>query len=170
MSSENEVLNRCVQRKKEWNKNQTSGNLRKSVFYDEIDAVLGCRDVVTLQHVLETGDSTTGTSSDGDSPLNLSTELSSSSSQGQECGPKEPVPTPKSCLEREKGKGKRKRNLEGDNDTERESQYVKQAVDGIKSQGERVVSCMEKMQEMQMQQMTFMNQFMGNFLQAFKDK
>lgn len=102
--------------------------------------------------------------------MNLSTELSSSSSQGQECGPKEPVPTPKSRLEREKGKGKRKRNLEGDNDTERESQYFKQAVDGIKSQGERVVSCMEKMQEMQMQQMTFMNQFMGNFLQAFKDK
>lgn len=136
-------------------KKKKNGTKIKPVETYEIDAVLGCRDVVTLQHVLETGDSTTGTSSDGDSPLNLSTELSSSSSQGQECGPKEPVPTPKSCLEREKGKGKRKRNLEGDNDTECESQYFKQAVDGIKSQGERVVSCMEKMQEMQMQWETF---------------
>jgi len=29
---------------------------------------------------------------------------------------------------------------------------------------------MEKKQELQMQQMQIMNQFMGNFLQAFKDK
>jgi len=29
---------------------------------------------------------------------------------------------------------------------------------------------MEKMQEVQMQQMKMMNQFMGNFLQAFKEK
>lgn len=57
----------------------------KSILYDEIDAVLGCRDVVTLRHVLETGDSSTmGTcSADSDSPLNVSTE----SSQGQECSP-----------------------------------------------------------------------------------
>ncbi len=155
--------------RKEWNKNQTGGGLRKSVLYDEIDAVLGCRDVVTLPHVLETGDSTTSSSLDSDSPLNSSTE--SSSGQGQECSPKEPVPVPKSRLERKKGKGKkRKRDLEDDDYTERESEHFKQAIDGIKSQGERVVSCMEKMQEMQMQQVTVMNQFMGNFLQAFKDK
>jgi len=65
---------------------------------------------------------------------------------------------------------KKKRDLEDDNYTECKSEHFTQAIDGIKSQGERVVSCMEKMQEMQMQQMTVMNQFMGNFLQAFKDK
>jgi len=48
--------------KKEWKRNQTGGNLRKSVFYDEIDAVLGCRDIVTLKHVQEAGDSPSTTS------------------------------------------------------------------------------------------------------------
>ena len=33
---------------KEWNRKQTRGSKKKSMFYDEIDAVLGCRDIVTL--------------------------------------------------------------------------------------------------------------------------
>ena len=48
--------------------------------------------------------------------------------------------------------------------------HFKRAYDEIKSQGERVTTSMEKMQQIQMQQMIMMNQFMGNFLQAFKDK
>lgn len=79
--------------------------------------------------------------------------------------PKRTSSLPKSRLERKKGKGKkRKRDLEDDDDTECESEHFKQAINGIKSQREHVVSCMEKMQEMQM------HQFMGNFLQAVKDK
>ena len=42
---------------KDWNSKQTGGHRRQSVFYEEIDAVLGCRDVVTLQHVAEAGTS-----------------------------------------------------------------------------------------------------------------
>lgn len=42
---------------KEWNRKQTGGSIRKSVFYDEIDAILGCRDIVTLNHVSEAGSS-----------------------------------------------------------------------------------------------------------------
>ena len=49
-------------------------------------------------------------------------------------------------------------------------EHFKRAYDEIKSQRECVASSMEKMQELQMQQMQIMNQFMGNFLQAFKDK
>ena len=40
---------------KDWNKNQTGGSLRKSVYYDEVDKILGCRDVVTFDHVAEAG-------------------------------------------------------------------------------------------------------------------
>ena len=40
---------------KDWNKNQTGGNLRKSVYYDEIDKILGCRDLVTFNNVAEAG-------------------------------------------------------------------------------------------------------------------
>lgn len=33
---------------KDWNSKQSGGNLRKSAYYDEIDEVLGYRNVVTL--------------------------------------------------------------------------------------------------------------------------
>ena len=36
---------------KEWNRKQTGGSKKKSLFYDEIAAVLGCRDIVTLTNV-----------------------------------------------------------------------------------------------------------------------
>ena len=144
--------------RKEWNRNQTGGSLRKSVFYEEIDAVLGCRDFVTLKNVHEAGNSssTTPRSADSESPLNVSVESSSA------IEPKESVLPLKSRLERKKGQGKRKRQPE-DADGEME-EHFKRAYDEIKSQGERVASYM------QMQQMQMMNQFMGNFLQAFKDK
>ena len=40
---------------KTWNKTQRGGQLRKSVFYDKSDRVLGTRDVVTLKHVVKAG-------------------------------------------------------------------------------------------------------------------
>ena len=42
---------------KDWNSKQTGGHRGQSVFYEEIHAVLACRDVVTLQHVAEAGTS-----------------------------------------------------------------------------------------------------------------
>ena len=39
--------------KKDWNRNQSGGNLRKSPFNDEIDEVRGCRDFVTFSNVKE---------------------------------------------------------------------------------------------------------------------
>ena len=83
----NKTVDKCLRKikylidaykeKKEWNRNQTGGNLRKSIFYDEIDAVLGCRDAVTLKHVQEAGDTSSAISSaDSDSPLNPSAESS----------------------------------------------------------------------------------------------
>ena len=85
--------------KKEWNKNQTGGNLRKSVFYDEIDAVLRCRDIVTLRHVLDAGahdSSTRSSSSDsGTSPVNVIPEINRE---------KETIATPKTRTERRRRK------------------------------------------------------------------
>ena len=40
---------------KDWNRKQTGGNLRKSAHFDEIDGVMGCRDIVTLSNVKEAG-------------------------------------------------------------------------------------------------------------------
>ena len=121
---------------------------------------------VTLKHVEEAGDTSSAISSaDSDSPLNLSAE----SSKEEGLDPKETAAPQKSRLERKKGQGKRKRKLndaeDGDGD-----EHFRRAFDEIKSQGERIASSMEKMQEMQMRQMDCMNQFMGDFLKAFKDK
>jgi len=38
---------------KEWNRKQSGGSKKQSLFYDEMDAVLGCRDIVTLSLVSE---------------------------------------------------------------------------------------------------------------------
>ena len=40
---------------KDWNSKQSGGNRRKSAHYDEIEEVLSCRDIVTLQNVQEVG-------------------------------------------------------------------------------------------------------------------
>ena len=48
---------------KSWNKSQTGGHIRKSVFYDKIDRVLGTRDISTMKHVVEAGTSTASPSS-----------------------------------------------------------------------------------------------------------
>ncbi|XP_020615553.1 uncharacterized protein LOC110053637 [Orbicella faveolata] len=61
----NKIADKCIRKMmyiierykhaKDWNKNQTGGSLRKSVYYDEVDKILGCRDVVTFNHVAEAG-------------------------------------------------------------------------------------------------------------------
>ena len=172
----NKTVDKCLQKikylidaykeKKEWNRNQTGGKLRKSIFYDEIDAILGCRDAVTLKHVQEAGDTSSAISSaDSNSPLNLFTE----SSREEALDPKETAAPQKSRLERKKGQDKRKRKLNDAEDGHGE-EHFRRAFDEIISQGERVASSKEKMQEMQMRQMDCMNQIMGDFLKAFNDK
>lgn len=75
---------------KEWNRKQTGGSIKKSLFYDEIYKILGCRDIVTLQYVSEAGPSinqpcsSAGLSSNGgesgDSQPSTSQENSAASS------------------------------------------------------------------------------------------
>lgn len=42
---------------KDWNTKQSGGNRKESLFYEEIDAVLGYCGIATLRHVAEAGDS-----------------------------------------------------------------------------------------------------------------
>ena len=121
---------------------------------------------MTLKHMQEAGDTSSAISSaDSNSPLNLSAQ----SSREEALNPKETAAPPKSRLERTKGQGKRKRKLKDAEDGDRDKHF-RQAFDEIKAQGQCIASSMEKMQEKQMQQMDCMNQFMGDFLKAFKDK
>ena len=43
--------------KEDWNRKQSSGHLRKSPFYDEIDEIFGCHDFVTFNNVKESASS-----------------------------------------------------------------------------------------------------------------
>ncbi|CAH3108474.1 unnamed protein product [Porites lobata] len=43
---------------KDHNRNQTGGDRKTAPFYDEIDSVLGCREIVTFSHVEESSSST----------------------------------------------------------------------------------------------------------------
>ena len=63
---------------KEWNRKQTGGTRRQSIFYNEIDAILGCRDIVTLRNLSEAG------TSGGSSPLNISHSSSADSPAGSD--------------------------------------------------------------------------------------
>ena len=63
---------------KDWNKNQTGGSLRKSVYYDEVDKILGCRDVVTVNHVPEAGISSQSATEINAGPSDTTGEISTS--------------------------------------------------------------------------------------------
>ena len=62
-------------RAKDLNSHQTCGHRWKTVFYDEIDAVLGCRDVVTLRHIAEAGTSASTSAPNSDSSESNNSEL-----------------------------------------------------------------------------------------------
>ena len=71
--------------KKDWNRWQSGGNLRKSPHYDQIDAVLGCRDIIMCSNVEQAGiqqptTSQNSGSSSEDSPTASAAKAASSSS------------------------------------------------------------------------------------------
>lgn len=136
---------------KDWNCKQSGGNRRQSVFYEEIDAVLGCRDGVTLQNVAEAG------SSAGSSPSARETNVALA---GQET-------SPQARTERKK---KRKRaRVEEQDDEERE--LLRSSLSGLEKQRKDMNSFMDNFARVQEQQANTMNALVGaltNFLQNSK--
>ena len=99
------------------NSHQTGGHRWKIVFYDEIDAVLGCRDVVTLRHVAEAG-----TSASTSAPNSDASESNNSELPGQDT-------SPETRTERKK-KSKRARPVEGNE----EGDLIKSSLLGMEKQ------------------------------------
>ena len=48
-------LKNLYKEKKDWNRKQSGGNIQKSPHYHAIDAVLGCRDVITCNKLRQVG-------------------------------------------------------------------------------------------------------------------
>ncbi|XP_048588052.1 uncharacterized protein LOC125572156, partial [Nematostella vectensis] len=131
--------------RKDWNKKQSGGSLWKSPYYDEIDAVLGVRDVVELERVGEAG-----SSSMDDKPDDSSSPSSSSDSPKGTLDPKE---TQEKRVKRKRSKAAaNKRLAEG----EREDKLLKTMTD----QGDRMAQVINNMQDAQAKQMEVMNGFM----------
>jgi len=122
---------------KDWNKKQSGGQRRESPYYNKIDEVLGCRDVVTLSHVIDVGNSSSSSAADFNSD---------DDSDNKE--------------ERTERKKSRKR-AKTDKDDDEEREFMKNAFDGMKKQHEVMNTFMENYTKGQEQQTQTMNALVG---------
>lgn len=140
---------------KDWNQKQSGGSIWKSLHYDEVDAVLGVRDLVMFSNVAGAGSESSNTSN---------TTSQEESSSGTPSPSPSPANTSSSSAESEKEsrRMRKKRKTPQTPDTENETEKVMKT---ITDQGERIAGVMEKKQEAQAKQMDMMTKFMGAMLE-----
>lgn len=150
--------------KKDWNRNQSGGNLRKSPFYDEIDEVLGCRDFVTFSNVKESAVVSPNAST---SSASTSASTSASSSPKGDVVYSDVANHEKSPddVRKERRQRKKRRNTAA----EHEDGAIASTLEGVKEQGDKLTNVLEEMQKSQVEQMKMMSQFMGAMVEAMKN-
>ena len=122
------------------------------MFYEEIDAVLGCRHIVTLRNVAEAGCSGTSASSGTSSKEEDSSEIDSK--------------TQRKDRKLTKDKKRKRANIEVEEDEERK--MLKDCFAGLKEQRSEMSDFMKNFNRVQEQQDNTMNSLVGaltNFLQ-----
>ena len=154
---------------KDHNRHKTGGERKTSPFYDEIDSVLGCCDILTFSHIEE--------SAPGSS-------LSSPNSNGKEGGPEDDETVDdeefeqslavfglKRKKERKSQRDKRKR-AKGAKAPRKEQEegdtLFRESMKKLQEQGDKISGVLESMERNQAQQLQLMNQFMNNFMQAMQ--
>lgn len=148
--------------KKDWNRRQSGGNLRKSPHYDIIDSVLGCRDIITCNNVEQAGTQAAGNSrSSENSPETSSAEAPSSSSSADYDTPTTAVCSVARRRERKKVKGQKRPARVDDSNSEDDT--IGEAIKELATEGEQMASVMERMQDSQAQQIQLMSQLVGFF-------
>ena len=159
---------------KDQNRHKTGGEQKTLPFYDEIDSVLGCRDILTFSHIEE---SAPGSSS------------SSPNSNGKEGGPEDDETVDDEELEQSLAifglKRKKERKSQRDKrkhakgakaprkEQEEGDTLFRESMKKLQEQGDKISGLLESMERNQAQQLQLMNQFMNNFMQAMqssKDK
>lgn len=173
---------------KDHNRKQTGGERKTSPFYEELDSVLSCCDVVTLKHVEESGPSTKspkeGTTSKGkdaklDSkkgkgPMKRSSTSAKASSparnEGDEDDDEEFAQFAVSKnRQRDRKDRKKSRKRKSSSDDEEDSPFNKQ-MEKLGEQGDKLNGKLESMGKNQSQQLQMLNQFMNNFMQVMQTK
>ena len=184
MPAKDQVSDDKYREAKSWNKSQTRGHIRKSVFYDKIDRVLGTRDISTMKHVVEAGTSTSSLSAnppsdhDGSQPSTSGTpsppesSIASSGTSGTSneisdgevnlAGPS------KQC--RRVRKRTTKRKVPTEDAGMEEAVSIKKSLESIEKQGENLTAFMEGKQQNHGKQLEMIASFMGSLLEAIKDK
>ena len=154
---------------KDHNRNQTGGDRKTSPFYEEIDSVLGCKDIVTFSHVEESSPSPSSSSTQGneekdDEKRDLDDEFEQSlavfglnrkrerKSKGRD--------------ERKRAKTAKPSRKEHDDD----DGVFRQSMEKLQAQGDRLTNALEAMEKNQAQQLQIMGQFMTTFLEAMQLK
>lgn len=136
---------------KDWNRNQSGGHRRESPFYDAIDQVLGCRDIVRLQHVADVGSS----------KLN---DSASDESEHEES-------TAETMREKRSERKKSRKRARADKDDSEERELLANAFKGMKEQRESMSRFMDNYTKAREQQTQTMNALVGaltSFLQSSK--
>lgn len=156
---------------KDHNRNQTGGDRKTAPFYDEIDSVLGCREIVTFSHVEESSSSTassTGNSGDGDTAEEdaaLDEALDAFSLNKKR---------PKKSQQRDDRKraAKKRKSLpkEADHESDAvdESALFAQSIEKLQAQGDRLTGVLESMEHNQSEQLKLMDRFMTTFAKAMQ--
>ena len=132
---------------KDWNSKQSGGNRRKSAHYEEIDDVLGCRDIVTLQNVQEAG-----------SVLQESERNKTTTDASVECHDDAGITSKEEARSARKKTKKREREEEKDDE---DRKMFKSALSGLESQRSDMNSFVTNFSRMQEQQLTTMNALVG---------
>ena len=162
---------------KTWNKTQSGGQSRKSVFYDKIDRVLGTRDVVTLKHVVEAW-----THTDSPIPNPTSPSTDDSVAPGSSSGTPSPQPSTRGTSSgessnavnrpsraRKEPKRATKRKIPEDG-KDKEATLLKRSIESIKKQDKKLTEIMQDLQENQSKQLEMVASFMGSLVEAIKEK
>lgn len=138
---------------KDWNRRQSGGNRKQSVFYEDIDQVLGCRDGVTLRHVAQAGSSSGGTSVEEEKASNEEEIVAEEDNKKEK---------------RTQRKLSRKRAREEENDQEHKEMF-KAAFSGMDEQRKEMTAFMANFNKVQEQQAETMNSLVRALTQSLQN-
>ena len=148
-------LKNLYKEKKDWNRKQSGGNIQKSPHYDAIDAVLGCRDVITCNKLRQVGITTPEPALDADqTPEGSSTPSPATSSSTNSESSAE-------TTRRKERKNRRKRTRAAESDSEEED--FRDVMKKLSGEGDALSRAIEGMQTAQAQQNQLMTQLLGSF-------
>lgn len=164
MYAKDKISHWQIKEKKDWNRKQSGGNLKKSPFYDEIDEVLGCRDFVTFNNVKESAVPSPNAST---ASAGASANTSASSSPKGSVTDSDVANNKKSPddVRKEWRQRKRRRNTAA----EQEESAIASTLEGVKEQGDKLTTVLEEMQKSQAEQIKMMSQFTGAMVEVMKN-